>query len=296
MNYQQFVVTMKEKVESLLDTSISVTIHTTLKNNGRERTGLTISTPQTKIAPTIYLEEFYQHYEADSLDEISELIVSLYQKANIDHEWNLDNIKDFSVMKSKIVPRLIHAEKNKTYLQSVPHILYLDFAITFYILLESSDTDSATIPITNELMNIWQTNVHDLHSFAMHNTLFLLPASFLPMKEMVEKLIGPCHNQDFVFGESLYVLTNQLGSFGAACILYPDILIQIAGQLGESYYILPSSIHEVIILPKSQAPTLRDLNDMVLEINETQVQFEEVLSDHAYYYDANLQLLFPNTH
>ena len=199
-------------------------------------------------------------------------------------------------MKSKIVPRLIHAEKNRAYLQSTPHILYLDFAITFYILLESSDTDSATIPVTNELMNVWQTNVHDIYSFAMRNALFLLPASFLPMKEMVEKLVGPCNCKEFIFGESLYVLTNQLGSFGAVCILYPDILMQIARQLGESYYIFPSSIHEVIILPKSQAPMLRDLNDMVREINETQVDIEEILSDHAYFYDASLQILIPNTH
>lgn len=296
MNYQQFVEIMKEKVESLLDTSTSVHVHTTLKNNDRERKGLTFSTAQSKIAPTIYLEEFYSYLAHESLDEISEAIVSLYHEINIDHGWNFENIKDFSAMQSKIVPHLIHADKNETYLSTVPHILYLDLAVTFHILFEHTDTGSATIPISNELMHVWQTNPYDLYHFSIRNALFLLPASFLPMNEMVEKLIGSCQSHDFFFGNSLYVLTNQLGSFGAACILYPDILIQMAGQLGEGYYILPSSIHEVIILPKSQAPTWENLNDMIREINETQVEVEEVLSDHAYFYDAELQLLTTNQH
>ena len=56
--------------------------------------------------------------------------------------------------------------------------------------------------------------------------------------------------------------------------------------MGENYFVLPSSIHEVIIVPESASPGYSDLNEMIREINQTQVAEEEVLGDHAYYYDC----------
>ena len=55
-------------------------------------------------------------------------------------------------------------------------------------------------------------------------------------------------------------------------------------KLGENYYILPSSIHEVIVVPESKSPVKQDLEEMVREINETQVEEEEILSYRAYYF------------
>ena len=83
----------------------------------------------------------------------------------------------------------------------------------------------------------------------------------------------------------MFVLSNQYRHFGAACILYNRVLEDIGNQLNENFYILPSSIHEVIILPEGFSPCEEDLNEMIIDINQTQVSEEEILSNHAYYYD-----------
>ena len=86
----------------------------------------------------------------------------------------------------------------------------------------------------------------------------------------------------------MYVLTNRQRLNGACCILYQDVLKQVAGRLGDSLYILPSSIHEVIAIPASASGNPKELSQLVQEINIAEVAPEEVLSDHAYYYDREL--------
>ena len=108
---------------------------------------------------------------------------------------------------------------------------------------------------------------------------------FKPMRIVIDELMGnPCNNL-IQSDDIMFVLTNSLRSFGAICILYEDVLFHIGNLLRENYYILPSSIHEVIIIPESQAPCKETLNEMITEINETQVEIEDVLSDHVYYYN-----------
>lgn len=292
MNYQQFVVTLKEKVALSLGAGMNLQIHTTLKNNGKERVGLSISDKQINIYPTIYLEEYYKQFQnGNSIDSIAESILDVYHEVKFEHSWQIDSIKDFSFIQSKITYKLIHTQKNTVLLQTMPHISYLDLAIVFYILFDVDDCGSATIPITNQLMGLWNTDIDELHRIATQNSPKLLPASFKPMRAVIEDLLEGSCDETIYEDDIMFVLSNPLRSFGAACILYDGILEQIAGQLDENYYILPSSIHEVIIVPESKSPTKEHLCDMVREINETQVDVEEVLSDCVYYYDFDAKAL-----
>ena len=292
MDYQQFVAVIKEKVAQSLGDGMSLEIRTTLKNNGRERIGLTISQGETNISPTIYLEEYYQQFEkGNSPEDIVESLLDVYHEVNFEHTWQIHSIKDFAEIQSKIVYKVISAGKNEEFLKAVPVIYYLDLAIVFYILFEVDDSGTATIPITNELMELWGTNARELYEIAKKNSPLLLPATLKPMRVVIEELLGNECESCILDDDIMFVLTNQLRNFGAACILYGDILEQINGQLDENYYILPSSIHEVIIIPESQSPGKEQLLEMVAEINETQVDPEEVLSNQVYYYDSNIRAL-----
>ena len=82
------------------------------------------------------------------------------------------------------------------------------------------------------------------------------------------------------------MLSNHLRSFGAAAVLYPGRLEEVGSYLGEDFYVLPSSVHEMIVVRKSAASGKDFLSAMVTEINMTQVDREEVLSNQAYYYDC----------
>lgn len=287
MNYQQFTKTLQKKVSLILGDDLNVQIHTALKNNGNERIGLTISDKQINLSPTIYLEEYFKHYQTgDSIEDIVESILDVYHEVKFEHSWQVHTISNFDITKDKIVYKIIHAPQNKVLLETLPHVLYLDFAIVFYILFDVDENGTATIPVTDDLIQLWETTLKEIYELAKQNTPRLLPPVFKPMRVVIEELLGnPCENE-FQADDIMFVLTNSLRSLGAACILYEDLLMHIGNFLKENFYILPSSIHEIIVIPESQAPNKDALNEMITEVNETQVEPEDVLSDHVYYYNC----------
>lgn len=292
MNYQQFVIVVKNKIILALGDGISLQIHTTLKNNGKKRVGLTITDKRVNISPTIYLEEYFQQFEEGvPIENIVENVLEVYHEVKFEHTWQVDTIKDFETMRSKIVYKLIHATKNETLLQSIPYIAYLDFAIVFYILFEVDESGTATIPITHELIHLWGVSLDEIQENAFHNAPILLPASFKPMQVVIEELTGNNYVGEESSEDLMFVLTNSLRSFGAACILYDGVLDKISKEIKENFYILPSSIHEMIILPESNSPSRTQLDEMVTELNQTQVDEEDFLSDYAYYYNIKTKTI-----
>ena len=292
MNFQTFVETIKDKISSLLSDDLSIQIHTTLKNNNNERMGITISDKEVNLSPTIYLEEFYTCFQkGDSIDDIVERLIEIYQEVKFEHSWQVHTISDFELMREKIVYKIIHAPQNETLLESLPHVLFLDFAIVFYILYDIDENGTATIPISHDLLHLWNTSLPEIHQIAKENTTRLLPASFKPMRVVINELLGNLTDNEFQADDCMFVLTNSIRSFGATCIIYEDLLMHLGDFLKENFYILPSSIHEVIIIPESQSPDKEALNSMVIEVNETPVELEDVLSDHVYYYNCHTNTL-----
>ena len=85
----------------------------------------------------------------------------------------------------------------------------------------------------------------------------------------------------------MYVLTNQQKLYGAACMLYPGVLKAFSEENGQDFYVLPSSVHEVILIPAEPGTNEALLREIVTEINRTQVAKDEVLADSIYYYSRN---------
>jgi hypothetical protein len=85
----------------------------------------------------------------------------------------------------------------------------------------------------------------------------------------------------------MYVLTNTSGSLGAAALFYPDVKDKAAELIGSDYYILPSSTHEVILVPDSAGINPKELCEMVKQANRTVVDEKDILSDNVYHYDKD---------
>ena len=288
MNYQQFVTIVKNKLAQKLNEDISLQIHTALKNNSKERVGITITDKHINISPTIYLEEYFQQFkEGIPISHIVNSIINVYHEVKFEHNWNVQSVKDFELMQSKIVYKLILANKNELLLQSMPFVAYLDFAIVFYILFEIDESGTATIPITHELMQIWGVTLNEIQQYAFQNAPKLLPSVFKPMKVIVDELLGETIRHCDYSENLMFVLTNSLKSFGAACILYDGMLQEISEQLGENFFVLPSSIHEMIIIPESNSPSRVLLNEMLTDVNQTHVADEEILAERVYYYNRD---------
>ena len=133
-----------------------------------------------------------------------------------------------------------------------------------------------------EYMKVWNITLPQIYEQAKRNTPKLLP---YVLQTMLEVLGEFCDALDTNGALPMYVLTNQLKMNGAACILYPDALRECSQKMGSDLLILPSSIHEVILLPDDGSSNREELREMVDEINRTQLEVEEVLSAQVYRYE-----------
>lgn len=285
MTYFQFIHAVETKVKKEVEEEKTVSIHTNVKNNGVRRSGIMISEKGINISPTIYLEEYFHQFRMGyPLEQIAKDIVGLYERIRFRNSWeDGEKVKDYEFVKDKIIYRLIGREENQELLKEIPYKCYLDLAIIYYVLLEVDEYGMASMMVRTEHMDMWKVTEEDLYCRASENTRKLLPYEFAPMRTVIEELLGLGMEEGPA--EKMYILSNEMRSYGAAALIYPGCLRKIADEVGENFFVIPSSVHEIIIVAESEAPGREELESMIEEVNETQVEAEEVLSDRAYYYD-----------
>jgi len=251
MNYQGFKNSIKKELEKLFPMK-EIIIHKVLKNKSEELDVLQVlNSKRAVISPVIYLNEYYQAYKSGK--EINGIVRDIYKIiTGIElSDINRQSIIDISKVKNRICYKLINSEKNRKFLKTLPHIPYHDLSIVFYI-MEEDAKDLGTELVKNDLTAYWEMDANALYELADENTARLLPHNFQDMSHLlIKRLSGAEKNDNSLldvrteaspFDTSLYVLTNRKDTFGAACILYTDMLERIAKFLGgKDYYILPSS-------------------------------------------------------
>lgn len=284
MNYEQFICTMQECINRELQETAWAERQEVLKNNGVTLSGVAIRRKGEAIAPLIYLEEFYRKYlQGDTVEELAKDLITYSENAPSAPEWDYHSMLDFQKIKNQIVYKLVHAEKNAQMLKQVPHLPILDFVIVFYVLIPAQNHDCCSVLVKNEHLNMWKLPISVLYQYAKENTPRLCPEVFCSLADFAEK-----EGMEELAESPLYVLTNENGINGAGVILYPGIPEKIYAHVGGNYFLLPSSIHEFLIVPDFGEIHPWKLLTMLREINETQVEEEEVLSNHIYYFDGDI--------
>ena len=298
MEYREFLENVRKEVESRYDSNVSVTLNHVMKNNGTELDGITIMEKDKNIAPTIYINSFYDRYrEGVSLKAVVSEIIRIYNQNKNSININADYFENYENVIKTIVYKLVNYQKNKKLLEDVPYKRVIDLAVVFYCLIEQRKGVSATALIHNEHLRIWNVTEDEIYNDALKNTPVLLAGSIVPMSKILSEIAGtaPVDNDEKVCeytGEDiLYVLTNSSRVNGAACILYDNLLKKFANDVHSDLYILPSSVHEVIIVPKKNAFDKSELADMVREVNEQGVSQDEILSDNVYEYNRKNGLI-----
>ena len=270
MTYIEFADAVEKMMNKKMKGGVRASLYTAMKNNGKERTGILIEMPGINISPTIYLEEYYESYVAGrKIEQIVDDIKQLYEEIKQEKPWDCESFWDYEGVRNRIVFKVINTAKNRKFLRTVPHLAFLDLSIVFYVLVDVSEEGTAAMVVNN-----------------------LLPAEFVTMNHALKSLLGDVEYEegDLLLEkkkdyDQMYVLSNKFRNYGAACIAYPNVLEMIGQILKKDYYILPSSVHEVIIVPYSEIYVCSKLDEMVREINSTQVEEEDVLSNHVYLYD-----------
>lgn len=290
MTYENFKQELLTALSEITSEKLQFTIQSIPKNNGIVLDGLLITSETSNITPTIYLHSYFSSFQSGaSIKEIAKNILDFYYEHRPLQSVDNAFFNDFSEIKDNIIFKLINAGQNEALLKKVPFLPFLDFAIVFCYYLDASKCSflspdlSGSILIEYEHMEQWQIDARGLFALAQKNTPSLLPLRFAPLCEL---LFQESEKSADVPDTPLYVLTNEKQYFGAAALLYPHILDMCAETLGQSFYMIPSSIHEVLLLPADACASSCELNRYINDVNAEAVMPNEVLSNHSYYFNS----------
>lgn len=282
MVYELFLNTVKEQLEQALGEGYELFLRKVPKNNGIVLDGLCISKKGSSVAPAIYLNSCYSQYlSGRPVTDIVAEIEALY-RANEDLPvFDCSSLTDFESMKPRIICRLINSQWNELLLRDIPHIPWLDLALVFHLALKEDEEGLMTALIQKEHLDIWGITQKELYQAAMENGPRRFPPIITSMDHLLEELAG---SPVISAALPLYVLTNAGGVGGASCLLYPNVLKNFAEGTETDLIILPSSIHEVLLLPYETPISFKELSRLVSFINRSEVPEQDRLSDQVYLY------------
>lgn len=303
MDFDEFKEKVKDNIKNYLPMQYekaNVSLQSVVKNNDVQLTGLMIRLEENNIAPFIYLDRYYEQYQngmelPDIMKDIAELRVSSEQSVKLD----ISRITDFNQVKDNIICKLINGDMNEEYLADKPYTQIEDMAVIYVIDLGSGAEGHMSSPITYDLMKRYGVDTQMLHEIAIHN-LAKSEIVFKSMKDALIEIMFPNGvPEDDPLAEILseedeipmYVLSNAEKLNGATSVLDKDTMETISEMLGGDFVVIPSSIHEVIILPMDDNIDKDELEGIIREVNTGQVAPEERLSYHAYQYDSGKHAL-----
>lgn len=280
----------------------SIGIQDVQKNNGLVLAGLTVLPIGHNIAPTVYLNKYYDEYlQGEQMEYILQDISSTACKHMCPQEFSnvAIDFQNFDYVKDRVVMVAVNREMNEELLSKVPHQNFEDLAIIYKVVVGSDRTDLSTITICNQHLNFWDASVTELHELAMKNTRELLPVKVQSMKEvMMQEVLKDGLDPEIVeqafemmnIEEQMFVISNKQQIHGAVNMMYDDVLLDIAEKVGTDLYIIPSSVHECIAV-SCDVISAESLAEMVHEVNADCVSDEEVLSNHVYRFNAQERTL-----
>lgn len=299
---QNFANEVLEKIKSYVDGDYDISTTISRKNNGMELTGIIIrdNSNRNKVEPIFYMDDYYDR--GFDVDETATAIFEKYKEVKEmgTPAFDVRDITNLDIIRSRIKAKVVNLEYNDRYLEDKPYLQMADdLAVCFYV--DINHDSSATIPITFALMDVWGLEeAQDLFAITNDNhkpaELITMPEAILGnMPEMdlevmkIQYGYNELTNDEFkkVLLESqkdlvpMYVWRDG-NTLGAAAMIYADNLQAALDVLGDKFYILPSSIHELIVLPYSDEYSIEDLKEMIKQVNSTELRPEEVLSDHPY--------------
>lgn len=300
MEFSSFTMFVREEVEKRTGDCYKVRLDDVRKNNGVVLRGLTVTQDDSNISPTIYLNSYYEEYikgRATLVNVVND-VMDTYRRNKVNQSVDMRYFLSYESVKERIIYKLVNTEKNKELLEDVPHIEFLDLSIIFQCLVSQEDLGRASILIHNVHLKLWEVSVDALYQAAKENTQQLQGYEIKGITEVLQEIMCAEEVENIVdedcmsaFSGSvpMYVLSNKNRVEGAACMLYPNLIQDFAKAIQSSFYIIPSSIHELLLLPTEHLEESQEIKHMIREINDTQVSVEEILSYSLYLYDKEEQ-------
>jgi hypothetical protein len=292
MSFEEFRENILQEIRVRADGAFQVKKHDVTKNNNVKQTGIAVVKEGTDIGPCVYLDELYREYESDGMkfDEIVDEVYRLILKYEEDTpDVDISGFRNWETVHGDIYPKLVNAEQNKELLEKIPHRNFMDLAVVYYaVARDHVQEDIGTILIYNGHMEIWGQEEENLYQTSMRNMRADGEADLFTIETVIKHIMPgitfPAERGKVPRDTGMYILTNRRRRFGAAEILDRKTLRMVADKIGNGFIVLPSSVHETVVLPSREEAEYKRLADMVREVNDTLVDVEERLSYHVYVY------------
>ena len=296
MDFKAFKENLAQDVKEIIDERTgknnTVEIRTVDKMN-QTYEALTIKPENSSIGVNLDVTSLYSEYEDDAsydsiLSKSADIAVSALDNRP---KFNIDEFMVYAKMKDKLAIQVVSVERNAALLKTVPHKNIEDMAVVYRFIIDDIGEGTGTILITNQMLEHYGITAEQLHVDAVENAPKNRPIVIKGMSEVLTEMMGvekaerlgfyPIEPED----ERIFVASVPDNVHGAGVLAYPDFMDQAAERVGGDFYILPSSIHELLIVPDTGEMELTDLKNMVQTVNATEVAPEDKLTDSVYHYD-----------
>ena len=303
MNFNEFVNEVKDNIKLFLPKDYENAEVSTMECHklNRAYTGLMVRKEGELLTPTINLNQLYEAYKTQpsvTMETVCRKIADIVLEAPI--QVDLKAILNYENVKDKLFIRVSSAETNKEVLEIVPHQLKEDLAITYHVAVGKDQDGLSSMLITNEMMKEYGVTQEQIHEDAMKSS----PRVMVPEVSSIGVLIDEIYQKNILMltpderemlletlqesseMPTFFVVTNTDRIDGAGVIFYPEFMDNMGELLGNNFFILPSSIHQMLILPDDGQVDAEMLRDMVKEVNATQVAPAERLTNDVYHFDT----------
>lgn len=299
MVFQEFISTVARRMEERykeMGQDYSVTITNRERVNRENSSSIVVKKPGQLQQPGIVMNSFYADFSEGKkkMDEIIDQLMKTVEEENLGIQLNGSYFTKDRILKN-IRMELINADRNRELLSHVPHRMVADLAVIYKYIIQDTGEGIIGATLTNHTIAGMGIHEDELFQMAMDNRRENAPYVIGNLEDVIHGLnesLGMEETPEEYGLDSFLdcsVLTSQDGLFGASCILYPEAVKELAAAKGGNFFLLPSSIHEWLVIP--DVGIYDGLEDIVRFVNQNEVGEEEVLSDHVYYYDVQKQEL-----
>lgn len=294
MNYPEFREEIFNALKDIVPKEISLELLQVEKLNSCIRFGISFAKEGEPYAPTIYLEPFYRSFQKGrSIEALAGELLRCYEEETSQIPESIHKMDSFETAKSDIYCKLIHIAANRNLLKDTPHVKFLDFAIVAYFEVDEAEIYKGSVLLKQHHLAFWHISEEELLNSALAHTKAVKGVLFRPMSEVLSAYISEDDGEMYERARTgMFVLTNTEKYLGAVLVYFPEVLQMIAGHLQEDFYLLPASVHEWVIVPKSYVYDQAVLFSMVRNINDSEVLEEEVLSYNIYSYVTSSQKIY----
>ncbi|SFU87580.1 DUF5688 family protein [Butyrivibrio sp. M55] len=297
MDFEQFKEKLADEIKELLSSLFGR--ETTIEARTVEKTNttydaLTIKPIDSDVAVNINATHLFELYEKGEDFGVIASDAAKFADNALYHspDFDIDSVKDYGQMKERLTMEVISAEKNADLLKSVPHKEIEDLAVVYRLELAKCEQGVGTVLVTNQMIEHYGITAEQLHEDALANAPKFKPLVIETMAEVLSRQMGiedvskEIGLDDIPKENRIYVASVEGYVNGAGALAYQDFMEKAAERANGSFFILPSSIHELLIIPDTGKHDLHDLESMVREVNATTVDPKEQLTDNVYHYDA----------